>query len=160
MRSQGHIKQQLKQVTFRHLKKKLRELFKQRPDTCQHNLAVVLDADSYVCLCGVLAGDGTARNIPCDPRIPGCLDMARECPLWHPLRDKVEVKAEFHAVLRGDRGLLASQYPDIAALMWVLDDPEEMPGEDELEAELADDEEPEPTQSWVQGWLKKLGGGK
>ena len=37
MRSQAQIRRQLKQVTFRHLKRQLRELFKQRPDTCQHN---------------------------------------------------------------------------------------------------------------------------
>lgn len=160
MRSQTQIRQQLKQVTFRHLKKQLRELFKQRPDTCLHNREVLLDEDSHVNLCGVLDGHGRPRDVPCDSRIPGCDSMARECPLWDPLRTKAEVKAEFHDLVQsGDRGLIASEYPDIAALMWVLDDPTDTPSVEEVEEGLDDDEEPEPVQSWTRKWIRKLGGG-
>jgi hypothetical protein len=139
MRTQAQIRHQLKQVTFRHLQKRLRKLFKQRPTTCQHNREVPLDEDgSYVRLCGVLSPDGVPRDLLCDPRIAGCNDVARECPLWEPLQTKDQVKAEFHAVVQsGDRGIIAADFPDIAALMWVLDDPNDVPSEDEIEA-LAD----------------------
>ncbi len=159
MRSQAQIRRQLKQVTFRHLKRQLRALFKQRPDTCQHNRDVALDEDTHVQLCGVLDGQGRPRNVPCDSRIPGCNEMARECPLWHPLRTKAEVKAAFHGVVQSDdRGVVASEYPDIAALMWVLDDPADTPSVAEVEEDLGD-EEPEPVQSWTRKWIRKLGGG-
>jgi len=86
--------------------------------------------------------------------------MARECSLWDPLRTKAAVKAEFHEIVQsGDRGLIASEYPDIAALMWVLDDPSDTPSIKEVEEGLGDDEEPEPVQSWTRKWIKKLGGG-
>ncbi len=158
MRPQSQIRQQLKQVTFRHLKKQLRELFKQRPTTCRHNRVVTLDEGegTYVRLCGVLSSDGIPRNIPCDDRLPGCSDMARECPLWGPLRTKAEVKAEFQEVMQSqDRGVIATAYPDVAALMWVLDDPGEVLTESEIEA--TEGEEPEPAGSWVGGLIRKFG---
>jgi|APSaa5957512622_1039677.scaffolds.fasta_scaffold00991_12 hypothetical protein len=126
MRSQSQIRHQLKQVAFRHLQKRLRALFKQRPDSCLHNYEAVLDLDNgnNVRLCGYLNGEGIPRAVPCDDRIPGCTEMARECPLWAPIRTKDEVKAAFREILESDdRGVVAEHFPDIAALMWVLDDP-------------------------------------
>jgi len=162
MRSQGQIQHQLKQVVFRHLQKKLRANFKKRPDTCGHNRQVELDDCTVVHLCGVLASDGTPRNVPCDARIPGCSEMARECPLWVPVKTKDEVKAEFHGVIQsGDRGLIASEYPDIAALLWVLDDPQGIPTVAESDEALAraEGDPAEPSRHWWTGLLKKLGGG-
>lgn len=166
MRTQAQIRQQLKQVTFRHQKKRLRTLFKQRPDTCCHNREVELDADSHVYLCGFTSSAGEPRNVPCDARIPGCSEMARECPLWEPMQTKSEVKQEFQELMATDRGVIASKYPDIAALMWVLDEP----GDDEItpdslgprygepyEDEPLDEDEIEPTWKWL---LKKLRGGR
>jgi len=162
MRSQGQIRHQLKQVIFRHLQKQLRLNFKQRPDTCGFNRRVDLGVDSHVNLCGVTSAAGEPRNIPCDSRIPGCMDMARECPLWEPLKSKAEVKAEFHEIIQsGDRGVIAAEYPDIAALLWVLDESQTVPNETEVEAAVAGagDEEHGPARSWWSGFLKKLGGG-
>ena len=165
MRKRAEVKQQLKQVTFRHLQKRLRDNFKRRPDSCRHNRQVVLDEDdgTVVHLCGHMDDRGIPRNVVCDSRVPGCDDMARECPLWCALRSKQEVKDEFNEVVHsGSRGLIASEFPDIAALMWVLDDPDGVgvPSEDEQEAALDEDEDPEPpTAGWtLRGWLKNLGG--
>jgi len=90
--------------------------------------------------------------------------MARSCPFWEPLKTKAEVKEEFHALIQsGDRGLIASEFPDLAALMWVLDDPNEVPSVREVEeaiqeaGESDDDEEPESV-TWLSGLVKKLGG--
>lgn len=162
MRSEGQVRQQLKQVAFRHLQKRLRDNFRQRPDTCLHNGAVLLDeaAGTTVGLCGVLAADGSPRHVPCDARIAGCLEMARGCPLWEPIQSKDAIKAEFTAVLQSaDRGLIASQYPDIAALLWVLDNPAAIPTVEEL-AEAADkiEEAPAPPHRFWGAMLKKWGG--
>ena len=160
MRNQGQVKQQLKQVIYRHLQKKLRALFKQKPTTCGFNQGVLLGDGGHVRLCGVLNASGVPRNVPCDDRILGCYDMARECPLWGPMRDKRDVKAEYHRLIQSnDRGRIAAEYPDIAALMWVLDDPADVPSEDDI-AEMGDEEEDEPeVPGGIWGWFKKLGGG-
>jgi len=162
MRSQSQIRHQLKQVTYRHLQKRLRALFKQRPDTCCHNREWELADGVCVNLCGVLNASGQSRMVPCDSRLPGCDDMARECPLWEPLKTKAQVKSEFHAIVQsGNRGLIAASFPDVAALMWVLDDPDEMPSEADVEAaleEAEDDEDSEPS-GWWPSLRKKLGGG-
>jgi len=160
MRTQEQIKQQLKQVVFRHRQRKLRDLFKHKPTTCCNNRKVPLGV-AHVRLCGVLNPAGIPRNVPCDSRIVGCDDMARECPLWGPRRDKADVKAEYHALIRsGDRGLIAAEYPDIAALMWVLDDSTaEVLSESEIAEMSGDDEELVPP-GGLWGWIQKLGGGR
>jgi len=162
MRTKTQIKQQLKQVTFRHLQRLLRQNFKKKPQTCTYNNHEWVDPDlGYgVSLCDVKE-EGLPRNVVCDPRVEGCNNMARECPLWAPCRTKEQVKEDFHAVIQSsDRGLIASDYPDIAALLWVLDDPEEsdVPSKEEVEEavqeEPEEEEEPPPvTSSWFAGFL-------
>ena len=159
MRSQSQIRQQLKQVTFRHLQKRLRHLFKKMPETCLHNYEVALDRDTGACvhLCGCLSPNGVPRNVPCDVRIPGCSGMARNCSLWGPLQTKDLVKADFQALLKGDRGAIAENYPDIAALLWVLDES----GEDPVMVDVGEVDEPghsEPEKSWWPSWIRRLGG--
>jgi hypothetical protein len=163
MRSEGQIRHQLKQVAYRHLQKRLRENFRQRPANCAHNVELVLDTTTgaFVGLCGVLNPDGTRRDVPCDARIPGCSEMASKCGLFHPLQTKAEVKADFNAILRsGDRGVIASQFPDIAALLWVLDEVADgvpTPEEIDQHADLPEDKPTAPS-GWWGGLLKKLGG--
>ena len=161
MRSEGQIRQQLKQVAFRHLQKRLRANFRQGPDTCAHNSAVILGDGTTVGLCGFVNADGTSRNVPCDARIPGCSDMARQCPLWTPIQTKDEVKAEFAAIIQAeDRGVLASHYPDLAALRWVLDSAGATVTAAEI-TEYADkvEESPPPPHRWWGKFFTRLGGG-
>lgn len=141
MRSEGQIRHQLRQVTFRHLQKRLRENFRQRPDNCTFNMGYMTNGKIHG-VCG-FQEDGEPRMVPCDSRFPGCADMARKCPLWQPLRTKEDIKQEFLLLLQGDRGLLAAQYPDIAALMWVLNST----GEGLTAAEI---EAPVPEQQFFQ----------
>lgn len=168
MRKRAQVKQQLKQVTYRHLQKLLRDNFKQRPDTCCFNREVILDEDSRssVFLCSVTSPSGQPRNVVCDSRVGGCAEMARECPLWAPLKTKQLVKDQFNEVIQsGNRGLIASEYPDIAALLWVLDDPEgdAVPSEEEIDKALKDAGDVEhqaPSQGWSwKGWFRNIGGG-
>ena len=161
MRSEGQIRYQLKQVTYRHLQRRLRDNFRQRPDTCAHNKALVLDESTGTSLgmCGLLSEDGCPRDIPCDARLPGGSERARECPLWEPLQTKEQIKADFKELLQNpDRGVIAAQYPDIAALLWVLDDA----GEAHAALEVEDSEGHEhdvPPHRWWGGLRKWLGGG-
>lgn len=142
MRSEGQIRHQLRQVTFRHLQKRLRENFRQRPGNCTFNRDVLLDGQTRG-FCGYQE-DGEPRMVLCDSRFTGCVDMARTCPLWQPVRTKEDIKQEFLRLLQGDRGLLAAQYPDIAALMWVLDSA----GEPLTAAEIREATEPAAEQQF------------
>jgi len=139
MRPEGQIRQQLKQVTFRHLQKRLRENFRQRPDNCAFNQGSLIEGQTRNA-CGFIEAEGLPRLIVCDSRSPGCAEMARKCPLWQPRHTKEDIKQDFLHLIQGDRGLLAAQYPDIAALMWVLDSA----GEPLSASEIQEAAEPPP----------------
>lgn len=152
MRLRSEIKKQLRQVTYRHLQKLLRDNFKKKPQTCAHNTRCVVEGnDTAVYVCGYIKPGGHPRNVLCDRRVPGCLDMARQCDLWSPAMSKDDIKDRFHGMVQsGDRGLIASKYPDIAALMWVLDGDSDLPSEEEVNAEVAEPSGPVVTPS--DGW--------
>lgn len=123
MRQRSEVKAKLRQVIYRHLQKKLRDNFKQRPETCCYNRQLVLDeaTGSTVSLCGLMNARGEPRNILCDGRVPECLEMARECPSWSPIQTKQQIKEAHEELMAAGRGEIATEYPDIAALLWVLD---------------------------------------
>jgi hypothetical protein len=123
MQSRTQVRHKLKQVAYRHLQRKLRDNFRRVPATCKHNKAVPLGHDE-VHLCGYVV-DGAPRNVVCDSRVFGCDATARSCPFWSPILSREEIKAGFEALLESDRGTIATQYPDIAALMWVTSDEQE-----------------------------------
>lgn len=123
MQTRQQIRLRLKQVVYRHLQRRLRDNFRKTPLTCRHNKTVSLGHD-VVHLCGYIT-DGLPRNVLCDPRAAGCDSLAKACPFWEPLSSKEEVKASFDLLLASDFGTIAAQYPDIAALMWALSDPDE-----------------------------------
>lgn len=124
MQAEGLVHQRLKQVLFRHLQKELRANFKCYPESCRHNRGEMLLADGYdegaVGVCGYVR-EGKPLRIVCDSRIAGGQEQARTCEWWTPLRDKKEIRQDFHKLISGsDLGAIASKYPDAAALMWVL----------------------------------------
>jgi len=48
--------------------------------------------------------------------------MSSACSWWKPLKTKEEIKESFRALISsGNRGHIAASFPDVAALMWVLD---------------------------------------
>lgn len=119
MRTEGQIKQKLKQVMFRHLQKLLRtKVFRKRPDACKHN-QLSSASGPKVWLCH--SRDPDVNHRICDTRFEDCLKFALICPCWEPKRSKEGVQADFRLLMEsGDRGIIASEYPDIAALLWVL----------------------------------------
>lgn len=143
MKSESETRQKLKQVLYRHQKRKLKANFKKVPGTCLHNVDVELETDLFVGAC-MYPLEGSPRGVICDPRVAGNA-QALKCGLWEPLRDKEEIKVEFQELFEDttDLGLIAAQYPDVAALLWVL-------GEG-----TTSDEEPEeddPDNPITKGW--------
>lgn len=118
MRSQGQVRHKLKQVLFRHLQKKLRLALRRRPDTCAYNKVVGGDSiQVFACDCPESSGK------LCDARLPVSLEQALTCPWWQSSKSKEELKAEFKQLIESpDRGAVAAEYPDVAALLWVLDE--------------------------------------
>lgn len=143
MKTRGQIEQQLKQVIYRHLQKRLRANFKQTPQTCRHNQVLDLGGNGTLAGVGVccFTEDGIPRGVVCDTRADDGA-RARDCIIWEEARSKADVKAEFQAVLdSGNPGIIAAQFPDVAALLWVLEepgaltleDPDPDPGQEEME---------------------------
>lgn len=119
MRSEGQVRHKLKQVLFRHLQKKLRLAFRHRPDTCLHNQTLEGD-DFRASVCGCEKG-GSGKI--CDARLPVSLEQAQICPWWEPLKSKDDFKAEFRKLIESsERSVIATEYPDVAALLWILDE--------------------------------------
>jgi len=122
MKTEGEIRQKLKQVIFRHLKARLRSNFKPSPGSCIHNVLVSLRNGGEVGVCHYTDPSGIPRGVVCDEQVDEGV-RAQECPLWVPSRTKSEVREDFQELLgSSDRGKIAAEYPDIAALIWVLQD--------------------------------------
>lgn len=125
MKTPGQVQQKLKQVLYRHLKKRLKAGLKQAPHTCIHNEELELDGGGVIGICRFTEA-GVPRNLVCDHQVDRGV-RAQNCPLWSPAVSKDEIKAEFQDFLdSADRGQIAAEFPDAAALMWVLDDGESM----------------------------------
>jgi len=157
MKSSGAIRQQLKQVSFRHLKKLLKTRLRKDPVNCQFNVQIALPNGDDVFVCAQKIADGEFLSV-CDDRMPP--SPAPGCEIFKALGEKATIKAEFKEFL-GTASLaeIAAEYPDMAALMWALED--EAPnreveiGSDEDWAEDEDTEETEapetgeePTEAW------------
>jgi hypothetical protein len=114
MKTEGQVRQQLKQVLFRHLQRKLKGIFRKIPETCVHN-----ETMGKVCFCGLNSFDQKSIVV-CDSSVTGCIEKAKSCPAWKARRTKIEIKEEFRTLVAGNFGRIAIEYPDVAALLWVL----------------------------------------
>ena len=120
MKTEGAIRQKLKQVRFRYLKGLIEDALARRPNNCFHN-GPLEGADSVrVCFDQV---DVPGRKIViCDDRIGGC-DRTASCAQFRPKNDKTLIKSTFYAELEEmSFPEIAFNYPDMAALLWVLAD--------------------------------------
>lgn len=126
LRSASQVRQKLKQAMFRHLQRELQENFKTVPEGCFHNhFTPIGGSPERIGICRfegpLLEGQVSPRGKVCDLRIGGCTLQARACKYWSAIRSKEDVKSDFRNLMAADRGLIAARYPDVAALMWVLD---------------------------------------
>ena len=117
MKKEGKIKHKLKQVTFRTIKKEVRKATSKKPCNCKHSGLVKGQAGEklfYVCL---LESEKPKQweGMICDPSIPNT------CPFFKPHNTPEEIEDQVNGILQsGNIGDIASNYPDIAALLWVL----------------------------------------
>jgi len=156
MKHEGSVRQQLKQVKFRHQKKLIKLNFKKEPKQCRFNGLVSRPGfEVGVCLYGYPPepDKGWVGRF-CDENEPGGVEYARSCELFEPKQTLDEVKDQFDAFLR-DSNLpeIAQEYPDIAALMWVLD----MTGAELLEDEAEEEVFVSHLLVPIQLWTKALG---
>lgn len=117
MKTEAQIKHKLSQVRFRHLKREVRTGLSRRPENCRHNGRINLPVygPSGICL---LKTEG-AERVLCDEILE---DRAPSCDAFECLHSKGSLKKRFDDFLKSsDRAHIAEQYPDMAALLWVLD---------------------------------------
>jgi len=128
MKDEGSIRHKLKQVRYRHLKKRLEHNFKKLPCNCAFNETHVVRNGSAgsvgLCMYGADSPE-TWEGVLCDAEIEGGIEQARSCPMFTPLRTKDVVKEEFGSLMDKEPHEVAKDFPDIAALLWVLGDSEE-----------------------------------
>lgn len=121
MKTEAAIRHKLRQVLFRHLKHQIESNFERLPHTCGFNGSPKFSDLPRICLWG--AGNPlTWAGKICDADVDDGVQQAKTCPYWTPIRTKEEIKAEFKAVISKNRVAVAAQFPDAAALMWVLEE--------------------------------------
>lgn len=156
MKSEGAIRQKLKQARFRHLKKILQADLSTLPINCEHNRILDLP-DIEVSICSLYA-------TVCDEQYGG-REIARECPKYQGRYEKEKLKEDFLLLMtESSIGTIAVEYPDIAALMWVLEDDDEidLEGFEETEEMIPEEEEEEmvwddyPRTTWFRRFLRRL----
>ena len=120
MKVEAAVRHKLRQVLFRHLKRSLATSLQKLPHTCIHNGRPRALTLPRLCLLG--AGHaGTWAGVTCDADTPGGVEQAKACPYWEPRRTKDEIKAAFKMLVSQNPAAVAAEFPDAAALMWVLD---------------------------------------
>jgi hypothetical protein len=160
VKSVGAIKHKLGQVRFRHLKKRIEAELRPLPDNClyhtvlpkHHTLGVrgvpIEHPAVGVCIYGATVNDTGWPLSPCDVRVDDGA-RARSCEKFCARRTKEGIKEDFQEKLDSmTLPEVASLYPDMAALIWVLDAgdvgvpeevPEELPAQPEPVVEVTPD---------------------
>lgn len=135
MKSEGAIRHKIKQVRFRYLKRAIEENLARRPENCTHNSPI----DGSVRICFAQLDVGARSGVVCDERFDGC-GRAATCPMFAAARTKDEIKAGFYRDLDTMTfPEIAYNYPDMAALLWVLaDEGLSVPPPDPHEFDLSD----------------------
>jgi len=117
MKSEGKVKHKLKQVKFRTIKKEIRKARSKKPCNCTHSGEVKGQASEkmfYVCLLEANKPKQWEGMI-CDPSVPNT------CPFFEPHKSEQEIENDVERILKsGDMVEIAANFPDLAALLWVL----------------------------------------
>jgi len=121
MKTKGQLIQKIKQVRFRYLKKFIDKCLAKSSVNCVYNRPSSFEVEGVtkVGLCGhsMETRDWVAQ--PCDKRVNPM--KAEDCPHFVPLNTKEELKEEFNSSIDSlPISAIASKFPDMAALLWVL----------------------------------------
>lgn len=123
MKTKGQLIQKIKQVRYRYLKKFLDKCLAKTSTNCMYNRPSSFDVASVssVCVCGYGVERKDWKALPCDRRLNP--DLAGKCTKFELLNTKEELKEEFNESLDSlSLPTIASKFPDLAALLWVLSD--------------------------------------
>ena len=125
MRSRKEIKKKLAQVRFRHLKKLTRTGLSRRPSNCVYNVTIgdgTKPKEPCVGICTYKVLEGQAPDGVCDDKFGGKA-RAGSCPVFEANRTVEEIREEFDEFLAtASYGEIAYHFPDMAALLWVLNE--------------------------------------
>ncbi len=122
MRSPGQTYQKMKQARFRHIKREIENLLKQTPKNCVNNTQAVTPSGTL----GICKLDCKT----CDEKFE---DRAETCGNFSQTHGREDVKKSLQEFFSSKTiPEIAIRYPDVAALLWVLDgenpeDGEELP---------------------------------
>lgn len=120
VKSAGAIRHKLKQVRYRHLKRRLDSRLKLDPVNCAHNVQVALPDGADVYVCQLKVAEGSLMAV-CDDRTE--LSIHHGCTVFDPIESKEDIKAEYRDFLAtASLAEIAAECPDMAALLWVLED--------------------------------------
>lgn len=150
MKEAGAIRHKLKQVRFRYLKKRLEDSLCQEPHNCVYNTPIDSPEGGTVCICRKFLGEGRS-DVICDIKHPGTTPIrAHECSLFVLKQDKETIKEGFREFLTtAQLHEIAIEFPDLAALLWVLQ--EEAPNREvDLEEGWQDTPEKLVGDSWIE----------
>lgn len=132
MKTEGQIRHKLKQALFRHMKKRVSASQSRTPSNCLHNQRPQQRTPSgnwiphpspSFCLHPDFLGHLCDEGHPEEGR---CWE---NCGRWEPRRSKEEVKRDFTEFAKRPREEIAGAMPDVAAYLWVLEQPEGMGSE-------------------------------
>ena len=122
MKTEGTVRQKLKQVRFRYLKDDIAKAIKVVPDNCKHNIVVPNPDGMDIHICGLNRNKEDWVPTLCDYRVG---NRAANCSFYQNEVDKETVKSEFtNFISTKSLPEIAAVYPDMAALMWVLSEEE------------------------------------
>lgn len=152
MKTEGQVKRKLAQVRFRHLKREIRNGLSKKSVNCKFNDRIDIPGHEGVGICLYRAGDPDHyTGGMCDEAHN---DRAAQCPYFECRNSKDKIREDFMSfVSSADRAHIAERYPDMAALLWVLeadtslsvDDAQDDGEEDEPEEPTEEPPAPEPT---------------
>lgn len=115
MKNDSAIRHKIKQVKFRHLKKEIENLLKPLPNNCSNNIT-----GEKFCRCGLQ----DQPILICDNKYHGD-KVAESCPNFTPIYNKDKIKESLNNFfINSSVPDIAKRYPDMAALLWTLDSPE------------------------------------
>jgi len=160
VKSAGSIRHKISQIRYRHLKKRLEAELRKVPGNCTYNAVIPIPSQMHseknvespskgdnlgfgICMLGADELDKWKPTF-CDDRVDGGL-RAKKCSVFCPRHTKEQVKAAFISELQEmTLAEVAYNYPDLAALIWVLDEAD-LPAMDSAEEEDLGVEPPKNT---------------
>lgn len=114
MKPEGAVRQKLKQVRFRHAKRELEALLDRTASNCVNNATLDVPGAGSVGFCRL-------EPTNCCSAERG-MDRAPSCRFYAGIHTKESVKESLEASFTAPIAEVAANYPDAAALMWVLTD--------------------------------------